>query len=101
MGKQAEDQKRLITTNNDLVEDLLDWAGKIQAMGGILASLMWHVKQGGDETQLIQHGEAFGETIQEYGVFIETAVNNNLAIIRGGKSNLAEKAGLKRLNEMI
>ena len=101
MEKQTEDRKRLTSTNNDLVEDLVDWAGKLKAMGGILASLAWHVKQDGDATQLIQCGEAFGEVIQNYAEFIETAVNDNIALIRSGQQNVAEKAGLKRISEMV
>jgi len=87
MEKQDDIRERLITANNDLAEDLSDWAWKVKALGGILSAFLWHESRGAGGTgALRQHGEAFGEIIKDYAEFIETSVSDNISRIRGQES---------------
>jgi len=102
MEREIEFKKRLVTGNNDLAEDLSDWALKVKALGGVLSALAWlekNNKSGSD--WFVAYGEYFGEIIQDYAEFIETAVHDNISIIRGQGNYEAELANHQEIYEKL
>lgn len=89
MENQDLQRKQMMTGNNDLVEDLVDWSGKLKALGGILSRLAWYESKDNVNTSaLVAHGEQFGAIINDYAEFIETAVNDNIGEIRGFSASI-------------
>ena len=81
MKKQDEMKKRLITGSDDLRNDLLEWAGKLKALGHMLSALAWNESKPDSGTiALEQHGEILGDIIMDYAEFIETAVSEDKTI---------------------
>jgi len=75
-------RKKMITRRDDLVEDLLDWALKLKAIGGLVSALAWYEKNYDKSAHLVEHGEDLGNIINDYAEFIETALNDNIGEIR-------------------
>ena len=92
MEKQVEVRKRFTTGSGDLGSVLIDWAGKLKAMGHILSCLAWHEKKPGSGTEaLCLQGEELGGIISDYAEFIETATEDNLARIHGLEGNAVKQ----------
>ncbi|HPD57940.1 MAG: hypothetical protein BWY69_00808 [Planctomycetes bacterium ADurb.Bin401] len=76
--KKIEKQNRSYI-NGNLVENLDDWAWKLEALGGVIGALCWHEKNTtlGGTIALTEYGEAYGQIIIEYAQLIRAAVCEN------------------------
>lgn len=86
--------------DEDAMDNLIEWAGKIKALGEAWASLSWHVNRyNGDVWALSHCGETLGSIIGDYAGFIEDTVTENM---RSSKDDSADSIakGLARCREV-
>lgn len=73
----------------DMADNLIEWAGKMKALGEVWGALSWHVdRYDGDGEALTHCGETLGMIIGDYAGLIEDTVTENLSIIRHPDENI-------------
>jgi len=77
-GEDREGKKRPYT-GGLVTDDLIDWAGKLKALGEVWGALSWHegAEHGGTEV-LARCGEVLGNIVMDYAELIEDTVNQNI-----------------------
>lgn len=62
----------------DMADNLIEWAGKMKALGEIWGALSWHIdRYKGDDEALVHCGETLGSIIMDYAGLIEDTVTDN------------------------
>lgn len=65
----------------DMADNLIEWAGKIKAIGEVWGALAWHVRHyDGDDDALLGCGETLGCIIGDYAGMIEDTITENFDV---------------------
>ena len=82
MKKDDEIMKKRPFMGEKITDDLVDWAGKLKALGEVWGTLSWHENQGHVSSCTLEMcGEALGSIIQDYAEMIEYTVTENIQSI--------------------
>lgn len=74
----------------DMADNLIEWAGKIKALGEVWGALSWHVdRYDGDTDALGRCGETLGTIIGDYAGMIEDTVTEDMSFDKNGVNPLA------------
>jgi hypothetical protein len=65
-------------TSGDVVDDIIDWAGKLKVLGEVWGTLSWHEKSGHGSTDILENsGEILGSIITDYAELIENTISHS------------------------
>jgi len=76
MEKNDKECKRPFAAGS-VRDNLIDWAGKLKALGEVWGALSWYENEHGGSQTLESCGETLGSIVMDYAELIETAVNEN------------------------
>lgn len=103
MKKDEEITRKRPFMGEEITDDLIDWAGKLKALGEVWGTLSWHEGQGHVSSCTLEMcGEALGSIIADYAEMIEyTVAENSQAIVKLDKDTAGRLAGCRRLYDRI
>lgn len=78
--EREEIEKKRPFMGEKITDDLIDWAGKLKALGEVWGTLSWHEAQGHVSSDTLETcGETLGSIIMDYAELIENTVTENLS----------------------
>jgi hypothetical protein len=78
--RKSDESMKWPFAREDMADNLIEWAGKMKALGEVWGALSWHVdRYDGDTDALARCGETLGTIIGDYAGMIEDTVTEEIS----------------------